>query len=229
MSHTSDQSAFTKERYLSDDSSDVVIRYAESLSILDKTRTANNFSSLVSPRNLFKINIQLLESSPVIGGYKVFGRFDGKRGLMYLSRYESKNERALRFLGNWKVFVSKADGAAGQLGIPIPARIIGKAELGDCDTICTETFLAIGPFATRIEAENVIKYATTKFFRFLVGTRKLKNMTQKTYSFVPIQDFTENSDIDWSRSIDEIDSQLYAKYHLTEEETAFIEKMTKPM
>ena len=229
VSHTSDQSAFTKERYLSDDSSDVVIRYAESLSILDKTRTANNFSSLVSPRNLFKINIQLLESSPVIGGYKVFGRFDGKRGLMYLSRYESKNERALRFLGNWKVFISKADGAAGQLGIPIPARIIGKAELGDCDTICTETFLAIGPFATRIEAENVIKYATTKFFRFLVGTRKLKNMTQKTYSFVPIQDFTENSDIDWSRSIDEIDSQLYAKYHLTEEETAFIEKMIKPM
>ena len=229
VSHTSDQSAFTKERYLSDDSSDVVIRYAESLSILDKTRTANNFSSLVSPRNLFKINIQLLESSPVIGGYKVFGRFDGKRGLRYLSRYESKNERALRFLGNWKVFVSKADGAAGQLGIPIPARIIGKAELGDCDTICTETFLAIGPFATRIEAENVIKYATTKFFRFLVGTRKLKNMTQKTYSFVPIQDFTENSDIDWSRSIDEIDSQLYAKYHLTEEETAFIEKMIKPM
>lgn len=229
VSHTSDQLAFTKERYLSDDSSDVVIRYAESLSILDKTRTANNFSSLVSPRNLFKINIQLLESSPVIGGYKVFGRFDGKRGLMYLSRYESKNERALRFLGNWKVFVSKADGAAGQLGIPIPARIIGKAELGDCDTICTETFLAIGPFATRIEAENVIKYATTKFFRFLVGTRKLKNMTQKTYSFVPIQDFTENSDIDWSRSIDEIDSQLYAKYHLTEEETAFIEKMIKPM
>lgn len=229
VSHTSDQSAFTKERYLSDDSSDVVIRYAESLSILDKTRTANNFSSLVSPRNLFKINIQLLESSPVIGGYKVFGRFDGKRGLMYLSRYESKNERALRFLGNWKVFVSKADGAAGQLGIPIPARIIGKAELGDCDTICTETFLAIGPFATRIEAENVIKYATTKFFRFLVGTRKLKNMTQKTYSFVPIQDFTENSDIDWSRSIDEIDSQLYAKYHLTEEETAFVEKMIKPM
>lgn len=229
VSHTSDQSAFTKERYLSDDSSDVVIRYAESLSILDKTRTANNFSSLVSPRNLFKINIKLLESSPVIGGYKVFGRFDGKRGLMYLSRYESKNERALRFLGNWKVFVSKADGAAGQLGIPIPARIIGKAELGDCDTICTETFLAIGPFATRIEAENVIKYATTKFFRFLVGTRKLKNMTQKTYSFVPIQDFTENSDIDWSRSIDEIDSQLYAKYHLTEEETAFIEKMIKPM
>ena len=229
VSHTSDQSAFTKERYLSDDSSDVVIRYAESLSILDKTRTANNFSSLVSPRNLFKINIQLLESFPVIGGYKVFGRFDGKRGLRYLSRYESKNERALRFLGNWKVFVSKADGAAGQLGIPIPARIIGKAELGDCDTICTETFLAIGPFATRIEAENVIKYATTKFFRFLVGTRKLKNMTQKTYSFVPIQDFTENSDIDWSRSIDEIDSQLYAKYHLTEEETAFIEKMIKPM
>ena len=96
-------------------------------------------------------------------------------------------------------------------------------------TLCTETFLAIGPFTTEHEAKNVIKYATTKFFRFLVGVRKLKNMTQDTYSFVPLQDFTPSSDIDWNKSVSEIDRQLYAKYKLTEKEVAFIEKMIKEM
>ena len=120
-----------------------------------------------------------------------------------------------------------ADGAAGQLGNPVPARIIGKTVLGDPMTICTETFLAIGPFINENEANNVSKYTETKFFRFLVGTRKLKNMTQDTYSFVPLQDFTETSDIDWNKAISVIDQQLYTKYHLTNEEITFIEKMIK--
>ena len=125
--------------------------------------------------------------------------------------------------------MSKADGAAGQLGNPIPARIIGQGVVGDTCTICTETFLAIAPFNSEIEANNVIKYCRTKFFRFMVGIRKLKNMTRDTYKFVPMQNFTESSDIDWSKSIADIDAQLYAKYNLTDEEITFIESMIKPM
>ena len=55
------------------------------------------------------------------------------------------------------------------------------------------------------------------------------HITKSTFYFVPLQDFTENSDIDWSKSISEIDQQLYKKYNLTEEEIAFIESMIKPM
>ena len=115
------------------------------------------------------------------------------------------------------------------MGNPIPARIIGKSELGNPNMVCTETFLAIGPFNTKGESVNVQKYLETRFLRFLVGIRKLKNMTQDTYSFVPLQDFTENSDIDWSDSIEGIDRQLYKKYGLTKEEIDFIESMIKPM
>ena len=43
------------------------------------------------------------------------------------------------------------------------------------------------------------------------------------------QNFTANSGIDWSKSVAEIDQQLYAKYGLSEEEVAFIEKMVKAM
>ncbi len=216
------------ERYLSEFSSDVVIRDSNALPILKKISINNdNFSNLVSPRNLFKVDIQLIKSSYEENDLKIFGRFNGTRSLMYVST--TLNDRALRFIGKWKVFVSKADGAAGQLGNPIPARIIGNAVLGDCNTICTETFLVIGPFDTMCEANNVIKYLTTKFSRFLIGVRKLKNMTQETYSFVPLQDFTSSSDIDWSQSISDIDKQLYEKYGLSEEEINFIEKMIKPM
>ena len=229
VSHTHDTTVKT-ERYLSENSSDVLIRDAGALSILSKVKSEDkSFSTLVSPRNLFKINTQELETDHTPMCYQVLGRFDGARGLKSLKSYKTTDDRAQNFLGKWKVFVSKADGAAGQLGNPIPARIIGKAELGAPMTLCTETFLAIGPFATEHEAKIVIKYAATKFFRFLVGARKLKNMTQDTYSFVPLQDFTPSSDIDWNKSVPEIDRQLYAKYKLTEKEVAFIEKMIKEM
>ena len=217
------------ERYLSENSSGIVIRDAGSLSILEKTKSEDNFSKLVSPRNLFKVEIEKLREQEKENGIKVFGRYNRGRGNQFLDNYITKDIRAERFLGKWKVFVSKADGAAGQLGNPIPARIIGKAELGDPFTICTETFLAVGPFNSRQETVNVMKYFKTKFFRFLVGVRKLKNMTQDTYSFVPIQNFCADSDIDWTKSIAEIDKQLYIKYGLIPEEIRFIETMIAPM
>lgn len=229
VSHSQNSSTAT-ERFLADGESDIVIRDAGALAIVNKVHdTDESFSSLVHTRNLFKIDTKELQVSLTNGGYKVLGRYGQKRGLQYLKHYSTKDARANSFLGKYKVFISKADGAAGQLGNPIPARIIGKAEFGMPDVICTETFLAIGPFDTEFEAKSVVKYMATKFFRFLVGARKLKNMTQETYSFVPQQDYTENSDIDWQKSISEIDKQLYTKYGLNQEEIDFIEIMVKPM
>lgn len=77
---------------------------------------------------------------------------------------------------------------------------------------------------------NVTNYLRTKFLRFLVLLKKnTQHATSKVYSFVPLQDFTSKSDIDWSRSIGEIDAQLYEKYGLERDEIDFIERMIKPM
>ena len=122
-------------------------------------------------------------------GYQVLGRFDGTRGLKSLKSYKTTDDRAQNFLGKWKVFVSKADGAAGQLGNPIPARIIGKAELGDPMTLCTETFLAIGPFATEHEAKIVIKYAATKFFQVSGRSTQIEKHDARHLFFCSPQDF----------------------------------------
>lgn len=122
-------------------------------------------------------------------------------------------------LDKYKIFISKADGAAGQIGYPVPARILGKSEIAGKNTACTETFLRIGPFDSEQECKNVKSYIETKFFRCLVGARKNKNMTQSTYSFVPIQDFSKS----WT------DKELYEKYNLTQNEIDFIESMITSM
>lgn len=74
------------------------------------------------------------------------------------------------------------------------------------------------------------KYAKTLLFRFLVAQlAATQHLSKEKFALVPLQDFTEKSDIDWSKSVEDIDRQLYAKYRLNEEEIAFIESMIKPM
>ena len=89
--------------------------------------------------------------------------------------------------------------------------------------LCTETFLEIGPFETEQEAQNLIKYIKTKFFRCLVGIQKqTQHTTQTAYRFVPVQNFAHNSDIRWRSSVAEIDLQLFDKYRLDDTERDFI-------
>ncbi|MCM1490056.1 MAG: Eco57I restriction-modification methylase domain-containing protein [Muribaculum sp.] len=97
-------------------------------------------------------------------------------------------------------------------------------------SVCFETYLMVGPFENWAILENVIKYMNSKFFHILVSPLKVsQHATQNVYRLVPMQDFSSDSDIDWSKSVAEIDRQLYAKYGLNEEEITFIESMIKPM
>ena len=77
------------------------------------------------------------------------------------------------------------------------------------------------------ECDNFIKYLETNFFAGL--TLQEPNRSSTFGDIIPLQDFTDKSDIDWSKSISEIDKQLYKKYNLTQEEIDFIEKTVKPM
>ena len=80
------------------------------------------------------------------------------------------------------------------------------------------------------KAVNLERYLHTKFLRFLLFiTTASINTSKKNYEFVPLQDFTSTSDIDWSQSIVDIDRQLYKKYNLSQEEIDYIEKTIKPI
>ena len=95
-----------------------------------------------------------------------------------------------------------------------------KPFIGKPYDICTETFLMIGSFNNKKEAENVISYMNTKFFHLLMFLKKVSHhVTAKVYEFVPIQDFSQP----WT------DEKLYKKYSLTVEEISFIENLIRPM
>ncbi|MGL4607422.1 MAG: hypothetical protein ACRCU3_08170 [Eubacteriaceae bacterium] len=88
----------------------------------------------------------------------------------------------------------------------------------------------IGNYISEQEAESTLKYLKTQFVRFTVMiTLSAVNLSKLVFMNVPLQDFTANSDIDWSKSVAEIDKQLYSKYGLTDDEIAFIEEKIKPM
>ncbi len=78
--------------------------------------------------------------------------------------------------------------------------------------------------------DRMCKFFKSKFTRYLYSVAKSsQDVTTKTFQFVPIQDFTDKSNINWDKGIEEIDQQLYAKYGLNEEEIGFIESMIKTM
>ena len=217
--HQSDGNVVESDRYL-DDGGDIMIRDANVITILKKVQQRNekSFASIVSKRNPFNIVGDITNYvTEQKTARKILCRYQGKRQVMNLkdSVQIDRNENQIE---KYKLFVSKADGAAGQLGNPIPAKIIGKAEMGEPGVVCSETFLCITS-KDREEAITISEYMKTKFFRFLVGIRKNKNMTHETYLFVPLQDFSHP----WT------DEMLYEKYGLDEQEIAFIESMIRPM
>lgn len=94
----------------------------------------------------------------------------------------------------------------------------------------TQTFIGIGAFDSKEEAESALKYVKSKFARTMLGTLKItQDNNRDTWRMIPLQDFTSFSDINWSASIADIDKQLYKKYNLSDEEINFIETKVKEM
>lgn len=132
-------------------------------------------------------------------------------------------------LDGYKAVLAVANGGAGII-CDTPQKICGEPILMKPNEGYTRSFVGIGSFATQIEAENCITYIKSKFARVMLGTLKLTQMINKdVWANVPLQDFTSASDIDWTKSIPEIDQQLYEKYGLDENEINFIETHVKEM
>lgn len=129
----------------------------------------------------------------------------------------------------WKVILPKSNGA-GALGAVIPTLMIGVPFVAGPQVGITQSFITFGAFDTQNEAEACLKYIKTKFARVLLGIHKVTqdNPIQK-WEFIPMQDFSKQSDVPWDKSIKEIDEYLYKKYGLSPEEKDFINLMIKDM
>ena len=154
-------------------------------------------------------------------------RWNGGRG-----KYPSnKVTVGVDLIEKWKVVVSRVFYEhGGKVDKNGQNRVLSILEVLKPKEICTETYIVINSFDSHVEAVNLEKYLKAKFVRFLILQASSSIMiTRNSFIFVPLQDFTSSSDIDWSVSISEIDQQLYAKYGLDENEIAFIESHVKEM
>ena len=152
---------------------------------------------------------------------QVYGRVNNNRIIKWIKKSYLKLPDNF---DSYKIFIPKANGS-GAIGEVLSTPIVGEPIVGS-----TTTFLSIGKFATKEEAEACMKYIKTKFTRAMLGTLKVtQDNPRETWQNVPLQDFTSQSDIDWSLPVPAIDKQLYAKYGLSPEEVEFIEKNVKVM
>ena len=109
-------------------------------------------------------------------------------------------------------------------------RIVSRTEIIEPNDVCTDSYLIIGASEYKSIVENEYKYIQTRFTRFLLMQAVSSiNLSPDKFQFIPLQDFTEKSDINWNNSVAEIDQQLYIKYNLSDKEISFIESMIKPM
>jgi type II restriction enzyme len=231
--------------------------FPELNSILMKARKISPIflNTIISGRGIYKLSNKALEEHPEIikiqsNGHKKdvgAGVFKKLINIVFFYDKPLDNYKYVKFLGlasgkrvyywsridyqdvpdsfyKYKVFIPKANGS-GALGEVLSTPLIGEPLIG-----ATETFLSIGSFDTLLIAEHCLKYVQSKFARVMLGILKItQDNTKDKWSFVPLQDFTDQSDIDWSQSIHEIDLQLYKKYGLDEREIDFIESHVKEM
>jgi site-specific DNA-methyltransferase (adenine-specific) len=213
FTHFGGKIASTSERFLKEKNCNTLIRYNEAIPIFRKVRTLQEttFETIVSTKKPFGFTTNYKGSKTSFpNSVKLYGN----KRIDFVEK--SKILRNIDVVDMYKVFMSKAYGA----GETFPHQIVNTPIIGEPNSCCTETYLLIGSFATRREAENVAQYISTRFFRFLVLLIKnTQDCMKKVYSFVPLQDFAES----WS------DEKLYKKYGLTKEEITFIESMIRPM
>lgn len=176
--------------------------------------------------NIFDKLQGILQDEPFEDSIKLIGRMNNERTYKWISRKYIKGPENF---DKFKVLLPKSNGS-GAIGEVLSTPLVGTPLVGTPLVGHTQTFISIGKLDTLEECQSLLKYIKSKFARTLLGVLKITQDNKKgTWKYVPLQDFTSSSDIDWSQSVAEIDTQLYKKYGLSQEEINFIESKVKAM
>lgn len=149
-------------------------------------------------------------------------------GEFFVAKEQVQN---LEAASKYKIMMSRATAEhAGEPDKDGKFKVISRSEILPPEVVCTDSYIILGVSDNKAETENCFTYLKTRFLRFLVlQSLSSINLTKEKFQFVPLQDFTPQSDIDWGGSVESVDIQLYDKYGLTAEERAFIEATIRPM
>jgi len=201
------------------DEFDIFVRDERALTILHKAlaKKESSVTELVSGDTPFGIatNFSGFRKGPKkMGDLTLHMNQSGKRVEKWISEDAVRKNRHL--IKCWKVLSPKAYGERGA----IPAQVLGPTMVVGTTSVCSQTYLCIGPFKTKAEAESFRSYTKTRFFRFLVSLRKIsQDALRSTYTWVPQQTW----DRTWT------DEGLFKKYGLTKAEQAYMAEMIRDM
>lgn len=233
VTHEEKGKVITVQRNLKTEGVDILVRYQTAVDILKKVMMNDftSFSAYVSPRKPFGIESNFsksdkfkCEKNKLKNPISCYGK---SWEMGYIEKDLVKNHTD--WIGKWKVFTARANNIGTELN---DDNLI--AQIGKPNCVCTEAYLILGigltPKLDRSSAQNLCTYCKTKFMRFMHSIAKASHdATSQTYQFVPLQNFTSNSDIDWSQSIEDIDNYLFDKYKLSKHEREFINTHIKEM
>lgn len=223
-SHESKSNTTMSIRPLLETGMTTFIRNNRIISILRKVqaKSEQSFSKIVSANDPFGYDIREQNSYKrvkpkyclkyTIGSVPFYYNGWRKEGIGYIPKESIR--KGFDLVNAIKILIPKAWGNGN------PKTDWLHPFIAEKESVCTETYLVVGPFENKIGAENALTYMQTRFFHLMVSIMKItQNTMQAAYSLVPMQDFSKP----WT------DAELYEKYGLTDEEIAFIESMIKPM
>ena len=206
----------SSERYL--DEYETFVRQAQAVSILNKVLKEKplTMEQVVFSRKPFGIDNSLVGEVFMTPDNPI--TLFGSQGISYINI--SQITQNADIIDRWKVIASKASAQGGRASKDGTRKVIPKVEILSPNAVCTESYLLINHFSNETEAKNARSYVITKFFRFLLSLKVItQNISKDCFQFIPLQDFTRP----WT------DADLYAKYDLTNDEIAYIERLIKPM
>ncbi len=230
ITRTKDGKETINQRPLKTEDFDIFIREQKSVEILCKILTTSSIKMMedyVSSRKPFGIEGNFIKTKDFHKNKKNCKKAILCYGKNKIKGYVERNiiSHNINMINKWKVYVPRANNIGTELSDDNL-----NAFVGNPNSVCTESYLFVSNNFGQCEAENLVKYLKTRFSRFMHSLAKAsQDATSKTYQFVPMQDFTDNSDIKWNKGVSEIDKQLYKKYGLSPDEIEFIEQKIKPM
>ena len=193
----------------------IFIRYNTGVHVIRKLDLSNNLSQIVYPISPFGLPTNTIGENQEFPNCAVL---ISSKGRSYISKDVINNEK---LISQYKVMIGQLNPDLGGVSnTSAGSNVTTKVSILGPNEVTTATYIILGGFDTKEEAENYATYIKTKFVRFLVFlTLSSMHITQSNFQFVPIQSWEKS----WT------DEELYAKYNLTEEEISFIESMIKPM
>lgn len=212
---------------------EILIRHPMAESIVDKVRsnTTEAVESIIAsdtpfgiptnPKTSKKTPFRVFDTRTPSHDLPVYYVEKLERKIAYVDRSQIKKN--VQDIDKYKAMFPNTGGSGTD------PNVLGKPLFAPAGSVCSQTFI-YAPFDTAEEAQNFLKYYKTRFFRFLVSVLKItQHAMRHVYHYVPMQVFSSGSDIDWSKTTDELDALLCDKYGLTEEERSFIASRVDPM